>query len=252
MRLRRFATDSIQQLNGGGEHLGGWRGEPAPLGEFRAAATLAAKAGRELTNQRAGVENDVCRARHHNREGLPVVDENRRVARMRRDFLRQRLQGVRVGTLDMPDHLARIVSMLGGNPAAVTLEVTESCLVDDLSAFLDIATRLRLKGFRLAIDDFGTGFATLEQLSRLPVSELKVDREFVAGAPDNDRTRAILEASLQLARSLNLTTICEGVETRAEWNLAADLGADCIQGFYIAKPMAAGELVGWFNSWRMS
>jgi EAL domain-containing protein (putative c-di-GMP-specific phosphodiesterase class I)/CheY-like chemotaxis protein len=154
--------------------------------------------------------------------------------------------------LDMPDHLARIVSMLGGNPAAVTLEVTESCLVDDLSTFLDIATRLRLKGFRLAIDDFGTGFATLEQLSRLPVSELKVDREFVAGAPENERTRAILEASLQLARSLNLTTVCEGVETRAEWDLAVDLGADCIQGYYIARPMPAGELVGWFNSWRMS
>ncbi|MEN3974908.1 EAL domain-containing response regulator [Emcibacter sp. SYSU 3D8] len=154
--------------------------------------------------------------------------------------------------LDMPDHLARIVTMLGGSPAAVTLEVTESCLVDDLSAFLDIATRLRLKGFRLAIDDFGTGFATLEQLSRLPVSELKIDREFVAGAPDNERTRAILEASLQLARSLSLTTICEGVETQAEWNLAADLGADCIQGFYIAKPMAAGELVGWFNAWQMT
>ncbi|MHB1205858.1 MAG: EAL domain-containing response regulator [Rhodospirillaceae bacterium] len=152
--------------------------------------------------------------------------------------------------LDLPDRLAATVARFGGRPTRVLLEVTESRVVDDLPTFLDIATRLRLKGFRLAIDDFGTGFSTLEQLSRLPVSELKIDRAFVAGTPDNPRTRAILEASLVLARSLNLTTVCEGAETAAEWDLAGRLGADGVQGYFVAKPMEAGDLAAWYRSWR--
>lgn len=149
--------------------------------------------------------------------------------------------------LDLPDRLAGIVNRAGANPSSFVLEVTESRLADNMSAFLEIATRLRLKGFRLSIDDFGTGFSTLEQLSRLPVSELKIDRAFVAGAPENDRTRAILEASLTLARNLNLTTVCEGAETAAEYDLVGNLGADCVQGFYVAKPMTAAEILPWEN-----
>ena len=152
--------------------------------------------------------------------------------------------------LDLPDRLAATVAWAGARAEQVVLEVTESRLVDDLSAFLDIATRLRMKGFRLAIDDFGTGFSTLEQLSRLPVSELKIDRAFVAGTPDNPRTRAILEASVVLARNLNLKTICEGAETKAEWDLVGGLGADSVQGYYVAKPMDAEVLVGWYGSWK--
>jgi len=149
--------------------------------------------------------------------------------------------------LDLPDRLAAIVNRAGANPSSFVLEVTESRLADNMSAFLEIATRLRLKGFRLSIDDFGTGFSTLEQLSRLPVSELKIDRAFVAGAPENDRTRAILEASLTLARNLNLTTVCEGAETAAEYDLVGNLGADCVQGFYVAKPMMADQILPWEN-----
>jgi len=152
--------------------------------------------------------------------------------------------------LNIPDRFAGIVTSLEGNPATILFEVTESRLVDDLATFLETATRLRLKGFRLSIDDFGTGYSTLEQLSRLPVSELKIDRAFVAGTPENARTRTILRASIILAQSLHLTTICEGAETETEWNLVRDLGADCVQGYYVARPMPPGEILNWYNSWR--
>jgi EAL domain-containing protein (putative c-di-GMP-specific phosphodiesterase class I) len=119
-----------------------------------------------------------------------------------------------------------------------------------MAAFLETATRLRLMGFKLSIDDFGTGFSTMEQVSRLPVSELKIDRAFVAGTPTNPRTRHILQASLQLGHSLNLSCVCEGVETREEWELVHTLGADTVQGYFVAKPMDMVTLIGWLAKWE--
>ncbi len=147
--------------------------------------------------------------------------------------------------LDLADRLAGIAKQAGAHPGSVVFEITESRVADNLGSLLDNSARLRLKGFQLSIDDFGTGFSTLEQLGRLPFGELKVDRAFVAGTPDDSRKRAILEASLALAQNLGLRSVCEGVETEAEWNLAKNLGADYIQGYYVAKPMGAEELVSW-------
>ena len=147
--------------------------------------------------------------------------------------------------LDLPDRLARMVVEAQARTGSLVMEVTESRVADNLGSLLDICARLRLKGFQLSIDDFGTGFSTLEKLGRLPFSELKVDRAFVAGAPNDPRKRAILEAALALAQKLGLRSVCEGVETEAEWDLAKALGADYVQGYFVAKPMEVEELVGW-------
>jgi EAL domain-containing protein (putative c-di-GMP-specific phosphodiesterase class I) len=151
--------------------------------------------------------------------------------------------------LDLADRLQKSVVEGKASPAGFVFEVTESRLADSMAAFLETATRLRLMGFKLSIDDFGTGFSTMEQVSRLPVSELKIDRAFVAGTPTNPRTRHILEASLQLGHSLNLKCVCEGVETRAEWELVHTLGADTVQGYFVAKPMEMGVLIPWIADW---
>lgn len=133
----------------------------------------------------------------------------------------------------------------GIDPTKVILEVTESRIMEDIAAPLEILTRLRMKGVNLSIDDFGTGASSMQQLKRVPFTELKVDRDFVAGAPVDKDARTMLESSVELARRLGLSVVAEGVETEEEWSLIEKLGVDVVQGYLIAKPMPANDLLGW-------
>lgn len=133
-------------------------------------------------------------------------------------------------------------------PSQVVLEVTESSVVDTLSAAPGILARLRLKGFSLSIDDYGTGFSSLQQLSRIPFTELKIDRSFVHGAHKRKNLRVILESALDLARRLGLSTVAEGVETLEDWRLLQQFGCNAGQGWLIGRPMPGAELPAWSKS----
>ncbi len=150
--------------------------------------------------------------------------------------------------LDLPDRLLRQTEALGLSATDIILEITESRLAGDLSAVLDILTRLRLRGFALSIDDFGTGFSSLEQLRRLPFSELKIDRAFVHHAHADPRRHAILESNVALARSLGLASVAEGVEDAADRETVAALGVDLVQGWHVAPPMSAAEFTDWLSA----
>lgn len=152
--------------------------------------------------------------------------------------------------LDFPDFVAGQTAAAGVLPQDVILEVTESQLMLDARAPLEILTRLRLKRFGLSIDDFGTGHSSLVQLRDIPFDELKVDRSFVHGAWANDTLRAIFEASLRLGQQLNMVTVAEGVEDQADWDFLRCSGCQLAQGYFIARPMPAAELPGWLASWR--
>jgi len=147
--------------------------------------------------------------------------------------------------LEWPNVIATQVEASGLQPTAITLEITESRLMEHILVALDILGRLRLKRFNLSIDDFGTGYSSMENLQRIPFSELKIDRAFVRGASDDASARAILESSVLLAKKLDMKIVAEGVETEADWNLVAELGCDQVQGYYIAKPMPADQLCEW-------
>jgi EAL domain-containing protein (putative c-di-GMP-specific phosphodiesterase class I) len=88
----------------------------------------------------------------------------------------------------------------------------------------------------------------MQQLTRIPFTELKVDRTFVMNAATNEAARVILKSSLQLARELNIKAVGEGVETQQEWNLLQELGCDFAQGYFIAKPMDAGAYMKWMRT----
>ena len=150
---------------------------------------------------------------------------------------------------DLPEKFEHIVTSAGIETKQITLELTESRLMDNLTLSLEILTRLRLKGFGLSIDDFGTGFSTMENLKQLPVTELKVDRAFVNGATDDEAARAILGSSIQLGKIFRLNLVAEGVETQQDWDLIAHSGCDEVQGYFIAKPMAAAAFVDWKTDW---
>jgi EAL domain-containing protein (putative c-di-GMP-specific phosphodiesterase class I)/ActR/RegA family two-component response regulator len=155
-----------------------------------------------------------------------------------------------LAALDFPDVVARLANDAGVALSSVVLEVTESRLMKDLRAPLDILTRLRLKRISLSIDDFGTGHSSLAQLRDIPFDELKLDRSFVNGASGDPALRAIVEATLQMARQLGMKSVAEGVEERADWDLLRTLGCDVAQVYLIARPMPGNELPQWWQAWQ--
>ena len=118
-----------------------------------------------------------------------------------------------------------------------------------LSTILDVLTRLSLKRFRLSIDDFGTGHSSLAQLRDLPFNELKVDRGFVHGASTDGTRAAICSASLRMAHQLQMQVVGEGIEDQDDWNFLFQLGCDVGQGYFIARPMPAADVVAWISLW---
>ena len=151
---------------------------------------------------------------------------------------------------EVADRYEAILREHGMAPESVILEITESSVMSDTARGLGMLARLRLKGFGLSVDDFGTGYSSLAQLSQIPFTELKIDQGFVGGSPDQPRKRAVIEASLDLARKLDLHVVAEGVETVDEWQLLAQLGCDFAQGYLISRPVPGEQLLEVIAQWR--
>ena len=151
--------------------------------------------------------------------------------------------------VDLPEKIATMAEAHNIPCNAIVLEITEGKVIHSKTKSLDVLTRLRLKGFGLSIDDFGTHYSTMTQLNNIPFTELKIDREFVHNAADDPATSAILDASVQLAKRLNMTTVAEGVENQADWDRVASTGCDLVQGYFIAKPAPADEFSAWLASY---
>lgn len=132
----------------------------------------------------------------------------------------------------------QILRESGLPPAWLKLELTESTLMGDPEAALSSMRRLKALGVSLAIDDFGTGYSSLAYLQRFPVDVLKIDRSFVQDLPREDSdSRELARAIMALARSLRLSVVAEGVETREQLELLAELGCEAVQGFYFSPPL---------------
>ena len=136
--------------------------------------------------------------------------------------------------------------LTSGLPAeALTIELTESVLMDDVDATADVLAALARRGIRIAIDDFGTGYSSLAYLQRLPLHELKIDRAFVCGIGVDGHSEAIIETVLAMAGTLGMETVAEGVETAEQAAFLAKLGCDAIQGYWLARPMPVAEFPRW-------
>lgn len=147
-----------------------------------------------------------------------------------------------ITTLSLPEQMSELLAGKKLNPTMLTLEVTESALMGELVTSLDILTRLRLKGIGLSIDDFGTGYSSLSQLHKIPFSELKIDRSFVASMLEDEEACAIVKTCIMLGHELNMQVVAEGVESRQHADLLRQLGCDIAQGYLYSKPVPALEL----------
>jgi EAL domain-containing protein (putative c-di-GMP-specific phosphodiesterase class I) len=143
------------------------------------------------------------------------------------------------------ESVTEIVSMHGIEPSQMILELTETEAVMNVAAALENVTRLRMKGFGLAVDDFGVGYSSLHELSRMPFTELKIDRTFVNAAAADERPRLLIQQTVSIARQLGLKTVAEGVETRAQRDMLERLGCDRIQGYFVARPMDGRAFLEW-------
>ncbi len=124
--------------------------------------------------------------------------------------------------------------------AALTLEITETHLASDPALLREQARALRAQGIRIALDDFGTGYTSIAQLQNIPITELKIDRAFIAQvpAPGMDLVAGIIA----LAHELGLTVVAEGVETRAQLDHLCAIGCDRAQGYAISPPLPIEQL----------
>jgi EAL domain-containing protein (putative c-di-GMP-specific phosphodiesterase class I) len=141
----------------------------------------------------------------------------------------------------------KIVSQSGIDPNYVTLELTESLLMDDLQEKLFLMQKLNDIGFKLSIDDFGTGYSSLSYLRKLPVHELKIDRSFIMETTKSENSRAIVATVIFLAKQLGLSTVAEGIEQVEELNFLQQLDCDQYQGFYFSRPVPCSEFVKLLN-----
>jgi len=145
-----------------------------------------------------------------------------------------------------PTRFAALMAQHGVAPDAVMLEITESVAMSERMQQHTVRS-LRELGVDLSIDDFGTGHSSLSKLRQLPVAELKIDRSFVTGMLASDNDEAIVRATIQLAHSLGLEVVAEGIEDDAVLARLGELGCDYAQGRFLCDPLPVGELLGWLE-----
>nr|WP_234273270.1 EAL domain-containing response regulator [Halomonas zhangzhouensis] len=149
---------------------------------------------------------------------------------------------------DFPEVMAQLCESHEVDTSRVVLELTETSALDDPVLSLELLTRLRVQGFQLSIDDFGAGYSSMQQLARLPFSEIKVDRAFVATALHSATSRSVVKSIVELGHSLGLRSTAEGVEDEATLQFLDFVGCDLVQGYFIAHPMSGEKLTNWLSS----
>jgi diguanylate cyclase len=147
-----------------------------------------------------------------------------------------------VGLSDQIRTLLEVRNLL---PSGLILEVTETTLMVDPTRAAELLDRLQVVGVRVSIDDYGTGYSSLARLRELAVNELKLDRSFLAGIGSDARAEAIVRSTVELAHSLGLRLVAEGIETAEDEALLGALSCDLGQGFHLARPMPGSDLPAW-------
>ncbi|WP_020183340.1 EAL domain-containing protein [Methylotenera sp. 1P/1] len=151
---------------------------------------------------------------------------------------------------DFPDKVEAIFKRFNIAENAISLEITESSIMDDPVRAEATLHRLANMGLKIAIDDFGTGYSSLGYLKRLPVKELKIDKSFVMNMEKNDNDTIIVRSTVDLGHNLNLKVVAEGIENIEVWNILAKMGCDYGQGYFMGKPMPEKDFKSWLDKWE--
>ena len=148
----------------------------------------------------------------------------------------------------LPQAVERILEKTQFDPAKLRLEITENSVMKEMEKALAVMERFRAMGILMMMDDFGTGYSSLGQLKELPLRAIKIDKSFIQDFPGDERSTALVEATISMGQSLGLKVVAEGVETQAQLSMLRRFGCDCLQGYLFAKPMPADALLALLQS----
>jgi diguanylate cyclase (GGDEF)-like protein len=149
---------------------------------------------------------------------------------------------------ELPDQIQRMLEARDLPASSLVVEVTESMLMVDAEHALVVLQRLRAIGVRISVDDYGTGYSSLGRLRELPVDELKLDRSFIADMHVDERAAAIVYSTVQLAHSLGLTIVAEGIETANALAQLTTYDCDVGQGYFLSRPLLPEQLTEWLDA----
>jgi diguanylate cyclase len=150
------------------------------------------------------------------------------------------------------EHLTQIIEETGISPSHLVLEVTESVLAQHPTNVAATLEQARALGVRVALDDFGSGYSSMNQLQRLPVDEIKIDKEFIQAISGGDTgSRSMVNTLFALGRSMGLRTVAEGVEDLEQYDALTAQNCDVVQGFLFARPMPPSETLEFLRTFTM-
>jgi diguanylate cyclase (GGDEF)-like protein/PAS domain S-box-containing protein len=175
------------------------------------------------------------------RQGRAWLEEGMRVP------VAVNISAVQFKQKDLVDTIAAQLREHGFPGELLELELTESLFLEDVSAMTKTLTQLKDLGVTLAVDDFGTGYSSLSYLKRYPIDKVKIDRSFIRDIPSDQDDMAITNAIINLAESLNLRVVAEGVETTEQVEFLEHHHCDFIQGYLVSRPLAAADITTWLK-----
>jgi EAL domain-containing protein (putative c-di-GMP-specific phosphodiesterase class I) len=149
---------------------------------------------------------------------------------------------------DLVDDVSGLLRRHHVDPRLLTLEITESAVMEDPGEAKHVLDGLSGLGVSLSVDDFGTGYSSLSYLAQLPVDEVKVDRSFVSRITTDERAAAIVRSVVDLGHSLNLSVVAEGVEDQHCWDALIEVGCDVAQGYLLSKPLPRDQFETWLSA----
>ena len=162
------------------------------------------------------------------------------------------VSSVQFKTTDVARDVRAALDEAGLPPHRLELEITESTLMEQGDATVGVLRELRDLGVSISMDDFGTGYSSLSYLRRFPLSKIKIDRSFVMDLGSSTNVEVIIKSIIDIARTLDMTTTAEGIETAEQLELLGALGCDMGQGYYFSKPRPLADLAALIPGWRQA
>ncbi len=160
------------------------------------------------------------------------------------------ISAVDLNNLKLPNYVSELLAEHNIDADRVTLEITESAVMDDPVEAIKALKLLARMGIKLSIDDFGTGYSSMSQLRKTPLTELKIDKSFVLELPTNHEDQKIVKSIAQLAHNLGLSVVAEGVEELDTLEILRNNGIEYAQGYYISKPMHHDEVLAFVKDFN--
>ncbi len=178
------------------------------------------------------VMREACRQLHAWQKEFPVFKDI---------FINVNISGKHLGQSDFISTIQDTLAETGVSPENLTLDITESVIVENRDTAIDLCTQLKGMGVHVQIDDFGIGYSSLSYISGFPINALKIDRRFISAMNEDNSETSIVQAIIMLAKRLGVSVIAEGIETPGQFNQLKNVGCEYGQGYYISKPLNSSD-----------